>query len=424
MRTSFFHAPLYLGLKRHTACIRFTPQGVIKDASPPFLEAMGYRLEDIKGKHHRLFCNEQESNSAEYQQFWRSLASGDSHQGHFCRVRADAEEVWLEATYVPVRNFRGRVTEIIKVANDVSRRHQESQRREAVLKALNDSMAVIEFTPQGEILEFNQNFEDAMGYKKKDIVGQHHRMFCPPDFYRKNPHFWEHLAQGRFTKGRFERITKSGKSIWLEATYNPVKDEDGNVTEVVKFAADITQLVEKANATTGTIDSAQTSTAQIEHTAKTSLDHLDEMVKSSEQAAHTLTQAQELIEALHKQSQGIHTITASIAKIASQTNLLSLNAAVEAARAGEQGRGFAVVANEVRQLAKGSSEAVAQISKVLKDNSSLVERTTEAMQQVIQQSKASQSHVSEIDAIVNRILQDAQDVARSIEQLAADTRLS
>jgi methyl-accepting chemotaxis protein len=96
---------------------------------------------------------------------------------------------------------------------------------------------------------------------------------------------------------------------------------------------------------------------------------------------------------------------------------------VEAARAGEQGRGFAVVANEVRQLAKGSTEAVAQITQVLKDNSNLVERTTQAMQQVVLQGKASQSSVSEIDTIVNKILQDARSVAHSIEQLAADTHI-
>ena len=107
------------------------------------------------------------------------------------------------------------MTEILKVANDVTQRHQESQRQKAVLKALNDSMAVIEFTPQGEILEANKNFEAAMGYQQKDIIGQHHRMFCPPDFYRNNPDFWERLAQGDFTKGRFERITKNGQSIWL-----------------------------------------------------------------------------------------------------------------------------------------------------------------------------------------------------------------
>jgi len=325
--------------------------------------------------------------------------------------------------YVPLVNFRGRVTSVLKIANDVTARHQKAQRQDAVLQALNSSMAVIEFTPQGEILEANENFENVIGYRAHEYQGKHHRMFCPEQFYKQNPHFWEHLAQGNYTKGRFERIDAKGRSVWLEATYNPVKDSDGNVVEVVKFASDITPLVEKANATSGTISSAQSSTSQIERTAKDSLDHLDEMVKGSEQAAQTLAKAQELIDALHKQSQSINAITESIAKIASQTNLLSLNAAVEAARAGEQGRGFAVVANEVRQLAKGSTEAVAQITQVLKDNSSLVERTTQAMQQVIQQGKASQTSVSEIDAIVNKILQDARSVARSIEQLAADTHI-
>ncbi|GGC87652.1 methyl-accepting chemotaxis protein [Vreelandella lutescens] len=325
--------------------------------------------------------------------------------------------------YVPIVNFRGSVTSVLKIANDVTERHQKAQRQDAVLQALNASMAVIEFTPQGEILEANDNFESVIGYRAKEYQGKHHRMFCPEHFYKQNPHFWEHLAQGNFTKGRFERINAKGHSVWLEATYNPVRDGDGNVVEVVKFASDITPLVEKANATSGTISSAQSSTSQIERTAKDSLDHLDEMVKGSEQAAQTLAKAQELIDALHKQSQSINTITESIAKIASQTNLLSLNAAVEAARAGEQGRGFAVVANEVRQLAKGATEAVDQITRVLKDNSSLVERTTQAMQQVIQQGKASQSSVSEIDAIVNKILQDARNVAHSIEQLAADTHI-
>lgn len=262
-----------------------------------------------------------------------------------------------------------------------------------------------------------------MGYRREALIGKHHKMFCRPDFYRQQPHFWQNLASGEFTSGRFERVDAQGKSVWLEATYNPVTDAEGNVIEVVKFASNITPLVEKATATSGTISSAQSSTSQIEQTAKDSLDHLDEMVKGSEQAALTLSKAQELIDALHKQSQSINTITASIAKIASQTNLLSLNAAVEAARAGEQGRGFAVVANEVRQLAKGATEAVAQITQVLNDNSSLVERTSQAMQQVIEQGKASQTSVSEIDAIVNRILHDARNVSSSIELLAADTHI-
>lgn len=423
MYINLLNSPLYSALLNHTACIFFTPQGVIKHASQAFLKVMGCRLEDIQGQHHRIFCDVAEAQRPEYQQFWQSLASGESHHGRFRRFKENGEEVWLEATYLPIYSRTGKVTEIFKVANEVTQSHQEAQHQDALLEALHRSMAVIEFSPEGYILDVNQNFESVMGYQKAELIGKHHQMFCRPDFYRQQPNFWQSLANGEFNKGRFERVDAQGKSVWLEATYNPVTDTNGNVVEVVKFASVITPLVERVNATSNTISSAQSSTSQIERTAKDSLDHLDEMVKGSAQAAQTLAKAQELIDALHKQSQSINAITESIAKIASQTNLLSLNAAVEAARAGEQGRGFAVVANEVRQLAKGSTEAVAQITQVLKDNSSLVERTTQAMQQVIQQGKASQTSVSEIDAIVNKILQDARSVARSIEQLAADTHI-
>lgn len=107
--------------------------------------------------------------------------------------------------------------------------------------------------------------------------------------------------------------------------------------------------------------------------------------------------------------------------IANQTNLLSLNAAVEAARAGEQGRGFTVVANQVRRLAKGSSEAVEEINRMLKDNSALVERTTQAMRQVVEQEKSSQASVGEIETIVHEILTGARSVSSSIEQLARES---
>lgn len=100
--------------------------------------------------------------------------------------------------------------------------------------------------------------------------------------------------------------------------------------------------------------------------------------------------------------------------------MLSLNAAVEAARAGEQGRGFAVVANEVLQLAKGSSNAVTEITQLLKENTALVMKTTEAMQQVVKQGKSSQTSVGEIEIIVNEILLGARNVSTTVEQLALE----
>ncbi|WP_030073882.1 methyl-accepting chemotaxis protein [Halomonas alkaliantarctica] len=407
-------------LSHHTACIYFSSEGIIQEASEPFLTMMGYSLSDIKGKHHRIFCLPEETSTHQYMAFWTSLAAGESQQGRFRRVNALGEEVWLEATYVPIKNRRGKVVKIFKVANDVTQKHQNAAGERSILQALNHSMAVIEFTTDGYILDANTNFEHAMGYPLHTLRGEHHRMFCDDSFYREHPDFWKCLSEGEYKQGKFLRHNAKGDIVWLEATYNPIFDEEGNVVKVVKFATDITQAMLASEAAKATVSSAQTSSSQTERIAQDGLTHLQTVLSESQHAAHALNEAQQLINALNKQAEQINSITASIAKIASQTNLLSLNAAVEAARAGEQGRGFAVVANEVRQLAKGSSEAVSEITRILKENNALVARTTQAMQQVVQQGKTSQTSIKEIESIVSEILQGAKSVSHSIEQLALD----
>ncbi|WP_083006787.1 methyl-accepting chemotaxis protein [Halomonas sp. GT] len=418
MLAYFTSDALRSALTQHTACIYFSSEGIIQEASEQFLAFMGYSLADIKGRHHRIFCFPEERSNRQYGVFWKSLAAGESQQGRFRRVNALGEEVWLEATYIPIKNRRGKVVQIFKVANDVTKEHQNAASERSVLQALNSSMAVIEFTTDGYILDANTNFEQAMGYPLHKIRGEHHRLFCDSDFYRKHPDFWQRLSQGEYKQGKFLRLNAKGDTVWLEATYNPIFDDEGNVVKVVKFATDITQAMLATEAAKATVSSAQASSSQTERIAQNGLTHLQTVLSDSQHVAHTLNEAQQLITALNQQAEQINKITASIAQIASQTNLLSLNAAVEAARAGEQGRGFAVVANEVRQLAKGSSEAVSEITRVLKENNALVSRTTQAMQQVVKQGETSQTSVKEIASIVSEILQGAQNVSHSIERLA------
>ncbi|AJY49707.1 methyl-accepting chemotaxis protein [Halomonas sp. KO116] len=136
---------------------------------------------------------------------------------------------------------------------------------------------------------------------------------------------------------KFERLDSRGASVWLEATYNPITDSHGNVVKVVKFATDTTRSVVAAESATRAVTAAQSTSSQTEQIAQKGLSHLQRVVHDSEQAAITLAEAQQLIAALNNQAQSINSITESIARIANQTNLLSLNAAVEAARAGEQG---------------------------------------------------------------------------------------
>lgn len=413
-------SPLHNAVEQHTAFITFTPMGYVKNASPLFLDIMGYTLGDIRNQHHRIFCCQTEIQTPEYQMFWQALAAGESHRGTFRRFNAHGSEVWLEATYLPICDRRGRVREVVKLANDITDSHLQAERKNAVLQALNSSMAVIEFTPEGDVLHANENFERTMGYRSEQIIGSHHQLFCPEDFYRTYPHFWQSLSQGELMQGKFERIDAQGKSVWLEATYNPIFDSNGKVFKVVKFATDITRAVEEAEATKQAVSSAQSTSTQTEQIAQSGLNHLQRVMRDTDQAAQTIAEAQRLIEALNQQAKSINSITASIAHIANQTNLLSLNAAVEAARAGEQGRSFAVVANEVRQLAKGSSNAVTEITQLLKENTALVMKTTAAMQQVVEQGRSSQSSIGEIEIIVNEILLGARNVSTTVEQLALE----
>lgn len=418
MLAYFASDALRSALAQHTACIYFSSEGIIQEASEPFLASMGYSLADIKGQHHRIFCFPEETSNPQYDNFWKSLAAGESQQGRFRRMNALGEEVWLEATYLPIKNRCGKVVQIFKVANDVTKEHQNAASERFILQALDSSMAVIEFTTDGFILDANPNFEQVMGYPLHKLRGEHHRLFCNNDFYREHPDFWQRLSQGEYKQGKFLRLNAQGGTVWLEATYNPIFDDKGKVVKIVKFATDITQAMLATEAAKATVSNAQASSSQTERIAQNGLTHLQTVLADSQHAAHTLNEAQQLITALNQQAEQINKITASIAQIASQTNLLSLNAAVEAARAGEQGRGFAVVANEVRQLAKGSSAAVSEIARILKENNALVARTTQAMQQVVKQGESSQTSVKEIESIVSEILQGAQNVSHSIERLS------
>ncbi len=181
---------------QNVATIRFTPDGQILSANPLFLAVVGYSADELVGKHHRIFCDEDFQASAAYVRFWKELASGTPQRGVFRRLRRDGTPVWLEATYFPVKNAEGRSSRCWKIAADVTRNHSELLLLNAINDAIRQSMAVIEFTPDGEILDANENFLRLFGYSLKSLKGQHHRMLCFDEFYRENPDFWARLRHG------------------------------------------------------------------------------------------------------------------------------------------------------------------------------------------------------------------------------------
>ena len=229
-------------LSRSQAMIQFDLAGNILDANENFCSATGYARSEIVGKHHRMFVDAAEAASGAYGEFWKRLAHGEFDRGQYRRFAKGGREFWIEASYNPV--FRGtKPYKVVKFATDITAIRQKATEDAGKLDAISRSQAVIEFTPQGEILTANENFCVTLGYDLSEIVGKHHRIFCDPAYastedYRQ---FWKRLAAGEFIADEFVRYGKAGKEIWIQAAYNPIVDTNGHVFKVVKFATDVSQ---------------------------------------------------------------------------------------------------------------------------------------------------------------------------------------
>ena len=238
-------------IERTMPIIEFKPDGTIVRANDLFLAATGYTLKEIQGQHHRIFMKAEEAAKPQYKDFWSALASGISQSGQFERVAKGGSTIWLEASYTPVKDASGKTVSVIKFAQNITQARKAALADAAKLEAIKRSMGVIEFQPDGTIISANAAFLKLMGYTEGEVAGQHHRVFLTPQerVSAEYASFWQELASGKVKSGQFHRLAKGGKSIWLEANYNPVFDLEGRVERVVKFAIDITDKVESARAT-------------------------------------------------------------------------------------------------------------------------------------------------------------------------------
>ncbi|WP_338678767.1 PAS domain-containing methyl-accepting chemotaxis protein [Janthinobacterium sp. TB1-E2] len=236
-------------LNRVQAVIEFELDGTILHANDNFLRVVGYTLAEVQGKHHAIFCDPEYVKTDEYSNFWAKLGRGEFDQGEYKRRARDGREVWINASYNPILDADGKPYKVIKFATDITALKKRNVEYEGKVSAIGKAQAVIEFDMQGNVLDANDNFLAVMDYDLSDIQGEHHRMFCEPEYassteYKK---FWQKLNRGEFDAGRYKRLGNHGKVVWIQATYNPILDLNGKPYKVVKFAIDITDQVNLEN---------------------------------------------------------------------------------------------------------------------------------------------------------------------------------
>ena len=419
-------------IERVQAVIEFDLQGRVLRANDNFLRTFGYQEQELLGRHHRMFCTEEDVRASSYRQLWEGLERGQFQSGEFRRLDKLGREVWIQASYNPILDVDGRPLKVIKFATDITATKRLSSETAGKIDAIARSQAVIEFDMRGTILTANSNFLRAVGYTLEEVQGQHHSMFCDDALVQSEGYrnFWADLGEGKFKSARFHRFAKHGAAIWLQATYNPILDTNGRAFKVVKFAMDITQQVEREQTVSSRVagigDVMQELAGAIDSIGQGAA-HANTIAQQTEQHARQgrvlLGQSIDSILEIQKSSQDVQEIVSTISDIAIQTNLLAFNAAVEAARAGEHGRGFAIVADEVRKLAEKSGDAARNIARLIDATIGRVDQSGTLSEQVrlsFEQIRDSVHNTTQSIGQIDQATAAQVDSSRHVAQLLTD----
>ncbi len=438
-------------LNQSLAVIEFNMDGTIINANDNFLKAMGYRLDEIIGKHHSMFVDKSYADSDDYRVFWKNLNEGKFDSREYKRVAKGGREIWIQASYNPIADQDNVLYKVVKYATDITDQKNKFNDFDGQIKAIKKSQAVIEFNMDGTIIDANDNFLKTLGYTLEEVKGKHHRIFVDPDYAKTEEYvkFWQDLNDGKYQCKEFKRIGRSGRQVWINASYNPILDLNGKPYKVVKYATDITNQIliinairensqalassseeltavgqqmsanaEETSAQANVVSAAAEEVSQSLQTVATSSDELNssikEIAKNTSESTRIAIQAVKVTEntnttisKLGESSAEIGNVIKVITSIAQQTNLLALNATIEAARAGEAGKGFSVVANEVKELAKETARATEDIG-----------RKIEAIQT---DTKSATQAIGEINSIINQISEIQHTIASAVEEQSAVT---
>ena len=418
---------------RAQAVIEFNLDGTIITANENFLATVGYGLDEIQGKHHSMFVAPSERDTAAYREFWAKLGRGEFQSAEYKRFGKGGKEVWILASYNPILDDAGKPFKVVKFASDVTAEKLKAANYAGQIEAIGKSQAVIEFSMDGNVLTANQNFLDALGYSLSEIQGKHHSLFMPHDQRDSDAYrtFWANLNRGEFQSGEYERVGKGGKQIWIQASYNPIRDLNGKPCKVVKYASDTTAQVIARMRSEKVRGMMETVAAGAEELNASVREISEAMAKSRETAVIAVSRVEEAdqqAQRLTAAAESMSSIVQLIGAITGQINLLALNATIESARAGEAGRGFAVVASEVKNLANQAKQAtdkieheIGNLNGISVDVVEALNSIKKAIQDVSEFVTSTAAAVEEQSTVTNEMsngMQKAASEAASIGQAA------
>ncbi|PKM10341.1 MAG: chemotaxis protein [Gammaproteobacteria bacterium HGW-Gammaproteobacteria-5] len=387
-----------------------------------FARTLGYSHGQLQGRPLAEIVPPYVKNLPCFHNFRAAVAKLEPISDDYRYLRADGSLAWLKIHWYPIASADGKLSHIQGFGSDISEAVYRAKENEAFISALLRSTAVIQFNLDGTVVTANEQFLQTMGYSLAELKGKHHSLFCTPEDAASADYkaFWQKLNRGEYIADRFRRVDRNGREVWLEATYNPVHDTEGNLYKVVKFANVVTDQVMREAEVRQAAGVAYDISLQTDVSAERGASVVKDTLVTMQKITDQVQSATDGIEALGKQSLLISSIVQTIGGIAAQTNLLALNAAIEAARAGDQGRGFAVVADEVRQLAARTSTATDEIVNVVQQNQALADEAVRNMFASREQAVQGLGLANQAGAVIVEIQDAAKQVVSAVERFAKE----